>query len=440
MIAPMSHDSIRSSPRRLEPLRPVRGMRDLVGTEALHFERVVDTLRSVVRSYGFQPVELPLVEFTSLFERGLGEETDVVGKEMFTFQDRSDQSLSLRPEGTASAARAFLTAKLTQSLPQKWFYWGPMFRYDRPQKGRYRQFTQLGVESFGVASPWSDVELIACFDEAIRRLGITSSTLVLNSLGDAESRAAYKTALVEALSRYEADLSEDSRRRLHTNPLRVLDSKDPADQKITAEVPSLAEFLTPSAKQFFDHVQEGLTRLGVAYQIDPRLVRGLDYYDHTAFEIKAQLDDKDDALAIAGGGRYNGLIQQLGGPALPAVGAAFGVDRLLLLADQPERPPFSVGVLFAEEEDIFEAWEVANSLRHLFPVLFPTEGDLSKRLRSANKSGASCVLILGSQERQNNVIRCKGLTSLPSLAEGQETDIPRDQLNHFFETLLGRAC
>lgn len=424
--------------KRCEPLRPVRGMRDLIGTEGIHFEYVIDTLRTVARSHGFSPVELPIVEFTSLFARGLGEETDVVGKEMFTFLDRSGQSISLRPEGTASAVRAFLTAKLTQSLPQKWFYWGPMFRYDRPQKGRYRQFTQFGLETLGASSPLSDIEMIACCDEAIRKLGIRSATLSINSLGDAESRAAYKGALVDALSRYEHELSEDSQRRLHTNPLRVLDSKDPTDQKLTQDAPSLSDFLTPSSREFFDKVQEGLTRLGIPYEIDPRLVRGLDYYDHTTFEIKALLDDKETPLALLGGGRYNGLVQQLGGPAVPAVGVGFGVDRLLLLANKPETPS-SVGVLFAEEADIFEAWDIARELRSSFSIVFPTEGNLSKRLRFANKSGAVCALILGDSERQKGVIRCKSLAPLPSLEEGREVDVPRDQLHSFLNKLLRRA-
>lgn len=421
---------------KVEPLRPVRGVRDLVGAEAHSFVRVIDSLKAAAESFGFQPVELPILEFTPLFARGLGEETDVVGKEMFTFLDRSDQSLSLRPEGTASAVRAFLTAKLTQTLPQKWFYWGPMFRYDRPQKGRYRQFYQFGVESIGSATPFSDVEVIALFCEALKRLKITNTTLFINSLGDADSRTLYKAALVEHLSKYAQELSPDSQRRLQTNPLRVLDSKDPQDQKLMEDAPSILNFLTPEAARFFDEVKTRLTDLGLGFTIDPHLVRGLDYYDHTTFELKAALDEASPPLAVAGGGRYNGLVSAMGGPVIPATGAAFGVDRLLLLA-QPAQKPFSVAVLFAEGGDVVEAWKVAQELRleGSFPVLFPTEGDLSKRLKFAHRSGVACAFILGQDERQQGGVRCKSLTSLPGLPEGQETLVPRDSLHSFVATL-----
>lgn len=433
-------ESFKEQKGSLEAMRPVRGMRDFVGSDAAHFYHVVDVLRDVALRHGFGPVEIPIVEFTSLFARGLGEETDVVGKEMFTFQDRSDQSLSLRPEGTASAVRAFLTAKLTQTLPQKWFYWGPMFRYDRPQKGRYRQFYQFGVESLGSSTSLSDVEIIALFFESLKALSITQTTLFLNSLGDADSRAAYKTALVEHLSRYASELSADSQRRLQTNPLRVLDSKDPQDQRLMEDAPSILDFLTPDASRFFDRVKEKLSQLGIAFTIDPHLVRGLDYYDHTTFELKAALDEESPPLAVAGGGRYNGLIQSMGGPPIPATGAAFGIDRLLLLAPQPHRAPFTVGVLFAEEGDFAEAWKIAQRLREAFafPVLFPTEGDLSKRLKYAHKSGVACVLILGQDERQKEGIRCKSLTDFPNLPEGQEKVVLQKDLLAFVSSLNNR--
>lgn len=409
---------------------PVRGMRDFVGADARTFHHVVDRLQTVVCRYGFSPIEMPLVEFTSLFVRSLGDTSDVVDKEMFTFEDRSGQSISLRPEGTASAVRALITNKLTQTLPQKWSYYGPMFRYDRPQKGRYRQFYQFGVEDLGASGPLSDVEAISMAMEGVQSLGINGATLFINSIGDAATRADYRAKLVAYFEAYKGDLSEDSQRRLTVNPLRILDSKDAKDQELVRGAPQISGSFTPEAARFFDRVKEGLAALGLTFKLDPCLVRGLDYYDHTTFEIKAPVGEGSTLLAVVGGGRYNGLVEQMGGPSVPAVGWAAGLDRLMLAVEAPavEVPP--VAVLFVGEAEDVAALQGAHRLRGLVqnPVLMPAEGNLAKRMKMSDRAGALCVFLIGEDELKTGQLKVKFLRSTGEFEEGAECVVAETEL------------
>lgn len=424
--------------RENQELRTVRGMRDLFGEDAELYRYIIEQITKIVLKNGYTPIETPILEFTSVFMRSLGEYTDVVSKEMFSFLDRSENSVSLRPEGTASIVRALITNKLTQTLPQKWFYHGPMFRYDRPQKGRYRQFYQFGVEHIGTDAPLSDVESIAVVAEVLKKLKISNVTLSLNSVGDKETRQKYKEKLVEYFSRYENDLSLDSQRRLQANPLRILDSKDEKDQQIALEAPSILDHLTPSSHAFFDRVQEGLALLNIAYELDRMLVRGLDYYDHTTFEFKTCLDSQN-SIAIVGGGRYNGLVEEMGGPSIPAVGWAFGIDRLMIACNYSDVPlAKKIAVLFINQEEENIALKLTHRLRDelQMAVLFPTDGSFIKRLKYSDKIGATCVVILGADEIQSNQAKLKFLYDIDSFQAGQEISIPMEQVIAFFHQNL----
>ena len=312
-------------------LQPVRGTRDLIDDDARAHLHVVDTARATAARFGYGPIVTPSFEFTDVFQRTLGETSDIVTKEMYTFEDKGGDSLTLRPEGTAGIVRAVLSGGLQNELPLKWYYAGPMFRHERPQKGRLRQFHQIGVELIGVSEPIADVEVIALAAATLDALGVLSATtLELNTLGDNESRAAYRGALVAYLEGFRDRLSEDSQQRLDRNPLRILDSKNTNDKAIVADAPSFADHLTPAAQAFFDAVRSGLEDLGIAYQINPRLVRGLDYYCHTAFEFTTdQLGAQGTVLA---GGRYDGLMEMMGGQPTPGVGWAAGIERLSMLS------------------------------------------------------------------------------------------------------------
>lgn len=416
--------------KKIGCMSPVRGMRDFIGPDAQTFHAIVDQLQRVVHRYGFAPIETPLVEFTSLFVRSLGDTSDVVDKEMFTFSDRSGQSVSLRPEGTASAVRALITNKLTQTLPQKWSYYGPMFRYDRPQKGRYRQFYQFGVEDLGASGPLSDVEAVAMAWEGVRSLGMDKATLYINSIGDATTRADYRAKLVAYFETYKNDLSEDSQRRLPTNPLRILDSKDTKDRDIVQGAPQISDSFTPEAARFFDRVKEGLAALGLMFTLDPCLVRGLDYYDHTTFEIKAPVGEGSTPLAVVGGGRYNGLVEQMGGPSVPAVGWAAGLDRLMLAVNSPTSQTPPVAVLFVGEAEAVAALRLAGHLRDVVhnPVLTPSDGNLAKRMKMSDRSGALCVFLIGEDELKDGRVKVKFLRATGEFAEGTECILSSDEL------------
>ena len=347
---------------RIETPNRIRGTQDIFGDDERRFARVIEAFDYVRRLYCFQRLELPVFEATAVFARSLGETTDVVSKEMYTFEDRGGDSLTLRPEFTAGIARAYLTEGWQQYAPLKLVTSGPVFRYERPQKGRFRQFHQIDAEVIGAAEPAADVELLTLADQLLHELGIADGvTLQLNTLGDSETREAWRTALVAHFEQHRGDLSEDSQARLDKNPLRILDSKDPRDRPIADSAPDIDAHLTSEAGAFFGAVTKGLDAAGVAWTRNSRLVRGLDYYRHTAFEfVTDRLGAQGTVLA---GGRYDGLIGSLGGPETPGVGWAAGIERLAMLLAEPEveRPNFAVIV----EDDSAEAIAVklARSLR-----------------------------------------------------------------------------
>ncbi len=380
--------------------------------------RVTDTACAIAARYGYREIATPIIEFTEVFQRTLGETSDIVTKEMYTFEDRGGESLTLRPEYTAGVARAFISGGLQQSLPLKFFCRGPMFRYERPQKGRQRQFHQIDVELLGVAEPLGDVEIIALGAHVLDALGLTDKVrLELNTLGDAESRHAYRKKLVAYLQDFRDRLSEDSRARLTRNPLRILDSKDDGDKKIVAGAPLLGDHLNDASKKFFDAVRAGLRAAGVAYEINPRLVRGLDYYGHTAFEFVT--DTLGAQGAVLAGGRYDGLMKAMGGPPTPGTGWAAGVERLALMIDEPEAaaPPIAVVAAGAEAET--EAFAVAQQLRAAdFTVDVGFSGNLKKRLARANKAGAVAAVILGPDELKKDAATVRDMRS------GEQTEVP----------------
>src|SRR5579863_9947413 len=343
-------------------LQPVRGTQDLLPEEQRRHRAVIETARTTAERYGYQEIATPIFEFTDVFSRPIGETSDIVTKEMYTFQDRGGEEITLRPEYTAGIVRAILSNGLTQSLPLKLFASGPMFRYERPQKGRFRQFHQIDVELIGVAQPQADIEVIALGADILAALGILSRTVLeLNTLGDIASRHAYRAALVDYYEHHRGALSPDSLDRLARNPLRILDSKDEADKRVNAAAPSFAEYLTPEARRFFDEVREGLDGLGIAYRVSPRLVRGLDYYCHTAFEFVTT--DLGAQGTVLGGGRYDGLMGVLGGPETPGIGWAAGIERLALLIDEPPPPPRPVAVVPVGESGERAALRLAQDLR-----------------------------------------------------------------------------
>jgi histidyl-tRNA synthetase len=335
---------------RIETPRRIRGTQDIFGDDQRRFARVVDTFDRVRRLYCFSRVELPVFEATAVFARSLGETTDVVSKEMYTFEDRGGDSLTLRPEFTAGIARAYLTEGWQQFVPLKIATHGPVFRYERPQKGRFRQFHQIDAEIIGAAEPAADVELLVLADQLLHELGIAEGvTLQLNTLGDSETRDAWRAALVAHFEAHRGELSDDSLARLEKNPLRILDSKDPKDRPIADSAPDIDAYLTPDARAFFDAVTAGLDAAGVAWTRNARLVRGLDYYRHTAFEfVTDRLGSQGTVLA---GGRYDGLIGSLGGNETPGVGWAAGIERLAMLLDEPAAEMPDV-VVVAEHRDL----------------------------------------------------------------------------------------
>ena len=380
---------------RLETPRPVRGTQDMLGgtPDAFQerFAHVVAAFDCVRRLYGFQRVEVPVFEATAVFARSLGESTDVVSKEMYTFEDRGGDSITLRPEFTAGISRAYITEGWQQYAPLKVATHGPLFRYERPQKGRFRQFHQLDAEIIGAGEPGADVELLVMGDQLLRELRIEGVTLTLNTLGDAESRKAWRAALIAHFEAHRGDLSEDSVERLAKNPLRILDSKDPRDRPIADSAPDIDAYLTDAARSFFDKVTSGLDAAGVAWERNARLVRGLDYYRHTAFEF---VTDRLGAQGtVLGGGRYDGLIENLGGPATPAVGWAAGIERLAMLVDMPTKA--RLGVIMAVEDDelLSEAQRlIAKFRRSGISADMIANGSVRKRYDKATKIDAYVLM------------------------------------------------
>ncbi|MDO7835858.1 histidine--tRNA ligase [Sphingobium sp. HBC34] len=374
---------------KIETPRPVRGTQDMLGgtAEAFaeRFAHVVATFDRVRKLYGFQRVEVPVFESTAVFARSLGESTDVVSKEMYTFQDRGGDSITLRPEFTAGISRAYITEGWQQYAPLKVATHGPLFRYERPQKGRFRQFHQLDAEIIGAAEPGADVELLVMADQLLRELGVSDGvTLTLNTLGDGPSRDAWRAALIAHFEAHRDQLSEDSVERLAKNPLRILDSKDPRDRPVADSAPDIDAYLTDEARSFFEKVTAGLDAAGVAWERNARLVRGLDYYRHTAFEF---VTDRLGAQGtVLGGGRYDGLIENLGGPATPAVGWAAGIERLAMLVDAPEvyRPTIAI-VIEDDALSNFGIWLTAELRRRSLSCELVAVGAPRKRFDKARK-------------------------------------------------------
>ncbi len=391
----------------------VRGTRDLLPEDNIKFRFVEATAHALSLLYGYGEIETPIFEFSEIFHRTLGETSDVVSKESYTFQDRGGDSITLRPEGTAGVARAFVSEGMAQSLPLKFYYYGPMFRYERPQKGRYRQFKQLGVEYLGVESPLADVECITMAWDLLNKIGIAGKChLEINTLGDAESRANYRKALVTYFTQHQEKLSADSKIRLNKNPLRILDSKDDGDRALIANAPALHEHLNEASKKFFDDLLKGIKILGIPYEINQKLVRGLDYYCHTVFEfVTTELGAQGSVL---GGGRYDGLIEIMGGPKTPGIGWAAGVDRLsdLVPLEKYQKHEVFLAIIPADDIGETEALKIAHKLRlNGFKSEILISGKMSKRFQRADKIGATHALILGENEVSAHSIAVKNLKS-----------------------------
>jgi len=363
----------------------------------------------------------PIFEFTEVFARPIGEHTDIVSKEMYTFNDRGGEEVTLRPENTAGVVRSVISNGLTQSVPLKFFYSGPMFRYERPQKGRFRQFHQIGVELIGVGQPQADIEVIALGSRILVALGVGERVeLQLNTLGNSESRSAYREALIAYFSARVTELSEDSRRRLERNPLRIFDSKEETDRPVVRDAPAFADYLDAASCQFFDQVRAGLERLGIGYRLNPRLVRGLDYYTHTAFEFVTT--DLGAQGTVMGGGRYDGLVELMGGPALPGVGWAAGIERLAMLIAAPPLPRPVALVPIGEAGEI-AAVKLAEDLRDGgFLIDLGYSGNLARRLRRADKIGAIAAILLGDDEL------ARGVATVRDLINGTQSTAPLAEL------------
>ncbi|MBM3572453.1 MAG: histidine--tRNA ligase [Alphaproteobacteria bacterium] len=392
-------------------LQPVRGTHDLLPDDNRRHRRVIDVARDFAGRYGFEEMTTPIFEFTEVFARSIGETTDIVSKEMYTFVDRGGERITLRPENTAGVVRAFISNGLQQHLPLKYFYHGPMFRYERPQKGRQRQFHQIGVELFGVATPQADVDVIALGRDIIEALGIGDQVaLELNSLGDGDSRRAYRMVLVDYLKRHQDKLSKDSLDRLERNPMRVLDSKDEGDRRVIADAPVYSDYLNDASRSFFGEVKSGLDGLGVAYTVNPRLVRGLDYYVHTCFEFTTTSLGAQGT--VMGGGRYDGLVELMGGSPTPGVGWGAGIERLAMMV--PALPPASRPIALIPIGAVAErrATVIAHDLRRVgFAVELGYVGNVGKRMKRANKLNARAAVLIGDNELQREAATLRDLDS-----------------------------
>lgn len=395
----------------MSKMQNVRGTYDLYGEAKRKAKRVIAEGSKTVEKYGFEEIETPIFEFTEVFSRNLGDTSDIVTKEMYCFEDRGGESLTLRPEGTAGVVRAFISNGMQQNLPVKMYYAGPMFRYERPQKGRQRQFTQFGVELLGVETPQADIEVIAMAYEFVESLGLSGTvTVEINSLGDKESRAAYREKLVAYLKENYDKLSEDSKTRLEKNPLRVLDSKEECDKAVVENAPLYRDSLNEASKSFFEKVLKGLDALGIKYRVNDRLVRGLDYYSHTVFELTT---DKLGAQGtVLAGGRYDGLVEQMGGGAVSGIGWACGVERLSMLLEEDVSLPRPIAVIPVGDENELKAIEIAYKLRKSgLRVEQAYSGNLKKRMMKANKINASKAVIIGSDELKENKATIKDLST-----------------------------
>lgn len=376
----------------MKKINPIRGTRDYFAEDSKKFEYIISIAKKASEKYGFEVLHTPIFEATEVFKRAVGEETDIVNKEMYSFDTKGKENITLRPEFTAGVVRSLISNSLTQSTPQKFFSYGPVFRYERPQKGRQRQFHQINFESFGNSKPIADVEMILLASEILQNLGIKKNIeLNLNTLGDAESRRKYLYELVLYLKKYEADLSEDSKTRLQKNPMRILDSKDAQDKKICENAPKIHDYLNNESKQFFDDIQNMLSgKLTIPIKINPEIVRGLDYYNHTVFEFISSDEEIGSQSTILAGGRYDGLVKQLGGPQVPAVGFAAGIERLMLVANFDSKSQEKYAVI---ADNDLQALEIATALREKNKICeIIHAGNFKKKLDKANKISASFVV------------------------------------------------
>jgi len=397
-------------------IQSIRGMNDILPEQTPYWQYIENSFRQLMQSYGYQEIRMPIVENTALFKRSIGEVTDIVEKEMYTFEDRNGDSLTLRPEGTACCVRAAMQHGLLHNQIQRLWYTGPMFRHERPQKGRYRQFHQFGVETFGLAGPDIDAELILMSNRLWQNLGMSDDVILeLNSLGSSEARQEYKEVLVKYFESHQSELDEDSQRRLHTNPLRILDSKNPAMQTLNENAPKLIDHLDDESKQDFKILCKTLDDAGVTYKINPRLVRGLDYYSKTVFEW---VTDKLGAQGtVCAGGRFDGLVEQLGGKATPAIGFAIGIERLIELLEIPEEVQrennLDVYLVLVGDKAVSEGMPLAETWRNAVPGLKMQvncgAGSIKSQMKKADKSGANIAFLLGDDELEKNVITVKYL-------------------------------
>ena len=420
-------------------IQALRGTRDILPEEVVYWQLIERTAKDILSKAAFQEIRVPIFEQTSLFERGIGEATDVVGKEMYTFPSRGGKtSITLRPEGTAGVARSYIQNKLqAQGGVQRLWYTGPMFRYERPQAGRQRQFHQIGLELIGSSAPRADVEAIAVATDILKALGLKNLSLDINSVGRGEDRQKYRETLIAYLEPYKAELDEDSRDRLERNPLRILDSKDKRTQEIAQDAPKIIDSLSDSSKKHFDAVLQMLTDLEIAYQIDHCLVRGLDYYTHTAFEIKSS--DLGAQATVCGGGRYDGLISELGGNETPAIGWAMGLERLVILLQELAKlsanaPDFYV--VSRGEQAEAQALTLAQKIRQ---AGLAVELDLSgsafgKQFKRADRSGALACFVLGDAEAENRSVNLKWLAS------GEQETMTQTDVLQSIETLKSKLA
>lgn len=405
-------------------LQPVRGTHDIMGDKARTFRFIHKMFQDIALRFGHQEISTPIFEFTEVFNRTLGETSDVVSKEMYTFEDRGGELLTLRPEYTAGIARSFISNGLQQSLPCKFFAFGPMFRYERPQKGRMRQFHQMDIEILGVPEPQADIEVLALAVDLLSELKLMDDiTLELNSLGDQESREAYRDALVEYFTSHKSGLSEDSLKRLEKNPMRILDSKDEGDRLLVEDAPKISDYYNEATRFFFDEVLKGLDNLGIKYVINERLVRGLDYYSHTAFEfVTSKLGAQGTVLA---GGRYDGLIGKMGGPATAGIGWAAGMERLAELVSpdlvpDEERP---IAVVPVGGRCQGEALKWAQQLRQAgFSVEMSYRGNMGKRMKRANQARCVAAILIGEDEL------ARGVVTIKNFDDGNQTEVALNQM------------
>ncbi|MGE0526585.1 MAG: histidine--tRNA ligase [Bdellovibrionales bacterium] len=414
-------------------LQSVRGTHDFLPDVQGKHRLIIECARSLAERFGFHEMSTPVFESSDVFKRTLGEASDIVNKEMYTFKDRNGDELTLRPEGTAGMARAFISEGLSQNTPWKVFYHGPMFRYERPQKGRYRQFHQIGIELMGAASPLADVECLAVAYEILKAIQVQdTSQLEINSIGDEESRKAYVAALVHHLKQYESKLSPDSQKRLTTNPLRILDSKDENDRSLLQNAPVISDFLNEASNTFFTRVTTSLDELGIPYRLNPFLVRGLDYYTHTVFEFRTSSLGAQDA--ILSGGRYDRLLQQMGGPDTPSVGWAAGLERLALLSPLTPARSRPVAVIPVHGSVETQAFKLAYDLRARgLHCEIAYSGNLSKRMKKATNQNCWAAILVGPDEL------AAGQLTLKLLDSGEQQSVETDGIFNHLQSQLRKG-